>query len=141
MPAANFEDFCASVCSLAGVPPPRLEPDAQGAVGFSVKCNGIDAGFARIEQEGRDAMLMVVRFGQADPVDELHVLRKLLDTNFLLSGAGSPMFVREPRTGEIALHRSCLLSDVDVHDVYSSMTRFTDAAMRWGAGEFNARSQ
>ena len=135
MAVMNFDDLCTSLCSLAGVAAPSLEPDENGLVGFTLNRDGVDIGFVQGESGGEPGMLMIVDFGTPKDGSKQEVLRELLETNFLISGVGAPAFVRNPFTGAIALHQSCLLSQAHVEELYQVSVRASDAAIRWKDGE------
>lgn len=131
MPAATFKDFCLMLCSLIDVTPPHLTPDSRGVVGFTVDCQGASVNFMEGEYGGEPGLLMSVMFGAPPADQELEVLRSLLDANFLLAGMMAPAFVRNPSTGEIALHQSYLLSQVDVQSIYRGIANAAGAVQAW----------
>ncbi len=131
MPAATFKDFCLMLCSLIDVTPPDLTPDAQGVVGFTVDCQGASVNFMEGEYGSEPGLLMSVMFGAPPADQELEVLRSLMDANFLLAGMMAPAFVRNPATGEIALHQSYLLSQVDVQGIYQGIANAAAAVEAW----------
>ena len=131
MEVANFEEFCNSLCTLLGLPPPSLEPDANGIVGFTVTYRDTRIGFMEVERANGAGLGMIVEFGPPPLENELNALRTLLDANFLLLGAGAPSFARNPLIGEITLNYSYLLSEVDVHGVCRSISAAADAVANW----------
>lgn len=136
MPATDFADFCGSLCEVVGAMPPALSPDEHGVVGFTVSYDGVKIGFAQAELGGETGVTMVAQFGAIDEAHELRMLRQLLDTNFMLSGICAPAFVRNPVTGEIALHQSWLLSLVNVPEVFEAVGRMASTVTRWKQGAF-----
>jgi hypothetical protein len=136
MSMASFEDVCTSLCELIGVEPPLLQPDAMGAVGFTVTYRQAVVAFEQA-QFGSDAgLVMTVEFGAPPPEQELEVLRHLLDANFLMGGAGAPAFERDPASGRISLRRSLLLSQVAVQDLYGDIAEAAEAVAQWRDAHF-----
>lgn len=136
MPLADFEDLCTSLCDLVGVEPPRLVPDAYGNLAFTITMDGVDVGFVKDELGGEPGAIMITSFGVPDASMELQVLRRVLDANFMVSAIGSAMFVRNPLTGEIVLHRPLLLARMNAQDAYKSVMKSLEALDEWQAGKF-----
>jgi hypothetical protein len=136
MPAANFDDFCTSLCTLIGVPPPVLEPDANGVIAFTVIHRDARIAFVDRARGNQPGVLMIVEFGAAPPEKELEILRGLMEANFLMTGVGAPAFVLNPLTREISFHQSYLLSEVDVPAVYQGLATAANAVHEWNEDHF-----
>lgn len=141
MSLMDFKDLCTSLCELVGAQAPDLVPDSNGTLAFTVTVDDVDTGVVLDDSGPEPGALLVTVLGTPEEAGELQLLRGLLDTNFIVSGVGAPSFVRNPVTGEIALHQPLLLSQVTAQDVYDKVVRATGTMARWKAGLFAEEGQ
>lgn len=136
MSLSDFNDLCTSLCDLVGVDAPSLQRDEHGTLAFTITVDEVDTGIVFDDAAPEPGALLITSLGIPDESIERQLLRRLLDTNFIVSGVHSPSFNRNPATGEIALHQPCLLSHVTAQDIYDKLIRATKIKLQWDAGVF-----
>jgi hypothetical protein len=135
MAFANFESACEAVCELAGFAMPRLEPDARGTLALSMSVHGVPV--TLLQPRGvTDRFLLLAEAGPAPEDRKLECWRALLAANMVLLGQDAPVFGRDPRTGEIVVHRAVELARVHAGEILDRIQLLADLANQWRADWF-----
>lgn len=136
MSFSAFQALCSGVCDLAGVPVPDLACDASGIFSFAIHVEGVE--FVISQQRALPAaVILMCAIGPPPPGGELAAFRSLLDANFLLAGHGSPVFSRDPESGEVLVHRTMLIDDCAPHLLHAGAAAAAQLAQRWRQGFFH----
>lgn len=129
MAIANFDEFCMCFCELAGFAAVSPQPGANGERCFSIRLRGIELSALALSRAS-DSVFMVAELGVPGPGDE-GCWVVLLESNSAVPGAGGARFSRNPHTGQAVIQWTFRLPDVMPLDVYRSVSRMVDVALRW----------
>lgn len=132
MPFANFLEFGAGVCEVAGIVFPELQPDANGVLAFHLKWQDVVMDFMqRPEQAGIASMS--INFGSIPDELELDALRALVEANLAMFGPDGPVFCKYPGSRQVVLQKILQLSDIDGVSMVQMLDRAANIARNWRA--------
>lgn len=83
-----------------------------------------------------DCAFVFTEFGSIPPEQELEVMRKLLDVNFLLYRGGAPTFSRDPDSGRIMLLSEIPLDAATPAMVLHYLRQLVSQALQWRSGHY-----
>lgn len=133
MAVASFEELCAGFCELVQVSPPPLKADAQGLVAFHVVLRGITVNFVHRPDVTPDHVFVIFELGALDHRSEhgFGQLEALLDANFALLQLNSPVFSRNPGTGDVVLQYIYPLFETTASSLYQLIEKEIDRISQW----------
>lgn len=138
MPIASFEELYGGVCELAGFVPQPLEPDANGAMVFSMRLDGVVvSGLARHQDRDQTATFMA-EMGAPPNGGTLAEWSALLQANAPMLARDDPRFSRHPATGEAIVQWACVLQRLTVTDVYQGLMQMVRLTNPWRRNEVGA---
>lgn len=127
----DVQALAGALCTLAGAPSIELSEDERGAQGFHLNIEGVVVNLSHVHAVDPDSVFVIACIGQPPPEHELLVWRALAEANFLLIGANSPVFSRDPVTGDVLLQQAVSLARVDAASLYGFIARLAAYAARW----------
>ncbi len=136
MPISSFHVLSSGFCDLAGVGAPALQPDAHGALAFSVRLRGVDLTLVELIHSSNSAFALVAELGNMPEQQARAGWLALLDANFTSAAGVAPCYSCNPQTGTVVLQWTAALQDVAYTDVYQWACKMADAALLWRAGYF-----
>lgn len=123
------------VCEQTGhalQPPKDADQPAQNDLeSLAMVIDGVAVAMVYNADYKKDCAFVFTEFGRVPADQELVILRKLLDVNFLLYRGGAPTFTRDPASGNIML-----LSEVPLAQATPAMTlhylrQLVSQALQW----------
>ena len=138
MSAAAFEDLCTSFCEQARVPSPQLGADSDGMLAFHVEWHGVTVNVMYLPSQAREHAFVLFDLGhaQAQPQDELLILRALLRANFMALQANPPSFACHPLSGVVVLQCVFPVLDATAAGLHSLIDEGVKLALQWRKGFF-----
>lgn len=138
MSIASFEALYGGICELAGFVPQALQPDANGAIVFSMRLDGVVvSGLARHPDRDPTATFMA-EMGAPPNGGTLAEWSALLQANAPMLARDDPRFSRHPVTGEAIVQWACVLERLTVTDVYQGLMQMVRLTNPWRRNEVGA---
>lgn len=128
------------ICQQTGQaykPPPAAktpatdEPAPTGLDTLAVVIDGVGVALTYHADYKNDCAFVFTEFGSIPPEQELEVMRKLLDVNFLLYRGGAPTFTRDPDSGRIVLLSEIPLQQATPAMVLHYLRQLVSQALQW----------
>lgn len=131
MTIASFEELCNGFCSLAGMREVTFAPTDSGSLAATIHLRGIPVSVLQFVHDRPDAAFLVAEFGTMPQDRALEGWLGLMGANLAVVGEDTPVFSRNPQTGEVLLQWACTLSDLTVVDVYQRVSKMVELALQW----------
>jgi hypothetical protein len=143
MSVESFEDLKKGLCNLLGQPSEALNDESQdgdlsgtGVDGFALMTDDAAVTLCQFPDVRTDRAFLICDYGDVPEDLELLVLRRVLETNFLMYRGNSTTFAREPVTGHLLLLGEVLFATATADSVLEAMQRFADGVKEFRKGHF-----
>lgn len=130
----DFKSFTHAFCDILGAKPPALTVDDQGRQAFHTTMYGTTVSVLHRKAVAHDLAFVVFNLGAMPKAQGERGGFDLLDLNFQLIGKDSPVFARNPATGDILLQASFRFAEKSPHDLLHVISQCADLAAMWRAG-------
>lgn len=131
MSLSPFEAFCEELCELLHQPVPRLHPDPNGQLAFTVVADGVPVSFYQGRPHEGAEVLMLVDFGDYPREREGDFLRNLMEANAVMRGPGSPAYGVHPSTGTIVLRATYTEHEMNAQRAAATLVAAVRAVQAW----------
>lgn len=130
-------DLICQQTGRAGQAPPTArapatdQPAPKGLDTLALVIDGVGVALTYHADYKNDCAFVFTEFGSIAPEQELDVLRKLLEVNFLLYRGGAPTFTRDPDSGRIVLLSEIPLQQATPAMVLHYLRQLVSQALQW----------
>lgn len=121
----------------AGAREPNTDEPAPNALDtLALAIDGVGVALTYHADYKSDCAFVFTEFGSIPPEQELAVMRKLLDVNFLLYRGGAPTFTRDPDSGRIVLLSEIPLPQATPASVLHYLRQLVSQALQWRSDHY-----
>jgi hypothetical protein len=135
----NIEELKVGLCCLLGLPIPPADSAnylADGQTAFTLKIDDVCLTVAYSETIRNDRAFIFCSYGEAPADLELFILRRLLETNFILYRGNTPSFSRDPASGHIMLQAELVFAQTNPEHALQIMKQFAEHVTQWHKTHF-----
>lgn len=133
MAIASFEDLCAGVCELVGMPVPRLDTRIDGVRAFHFDVRDVKVNVIHAVARSPDHVFVLFEMGPLPDGDAaaLRAMKTLLDSNFPSLRHGAPSFGLNPASGAAVMQLEMPLFDATPIGLLDLLDGGVDRTLRW----------
>lgn len=131
MKEPNFPRLCISLCQSAGVPVPRLDPDAAGNTLLLVTVDDVEIAVAYEPGVTRNDIKLEASLGEFSSKDMAAASQALADIGTLMHWHRRGSFVRDEDTGTVVFRYVYPLEDASGADLYVCLRALAEIIQAW----------